>query len=94
MRFLYSCYFQLIDEISQIWNQIKISDMRFAAELTFSRSALKAKLNFDLIPDLRDKHFVQIKKYRNRNFQTGSVYTKKELDCRIKLLNPKMSLQI
>ena len=40
--------------ISQVWDQIKISDMCFAAELVFSRSVLKAEPNFDLIPDLRD----------------------------------------
>ena len=50
--------------ISQVWDQLKISDMRFAAELTFSRSALKAELNFDLIPDLRD-FIYQLKNKRN-----------------------------
>ena len=43
--------------------------MRFAAELTFSRFAIKAELNFDLISDLRDKHLSSLKNTKTGNFK-------------------------
>ena len=42
--------------------------MRFAAELAFSRSAVKAELHFDPILSLRDKHVSCLIKYKNHNF--------------------------
>ena len=42
--FLSFCYFQLLDEISQVKHQLKNSDIRFATERAFSRFVLKAEL--------------------------------------------------
>ena len=42
--FLSFCYFQLLDTSSQVKNQLKNSDMRFATEQAFRRSVLKAEL--------------------------------------------------